>query len=71
MKPILEELKKEMGEQVKILKIDVDHNPQISQVFQIQSVPTLILFKSGNIVWRQSGVVMLPELKRVIETSSN
>ena len=71
MKPILEELKKEMGEQVKILKIDVDHNPQISQVFQIQSVPTLFLFKSGNIVWRQSGVVMLPELKRVIETSSN
>ena len=71
MKPILEELKKEMGEQVKILKIDVDHNPQISQVFQIQSVPTLILFKSGNIVRRQSGVVMLPELKRVIETSSN
>lgn len=71
MKPILEELKKEMGEQMKILKIDVDHNPQISQVFQIQSVPTLILFKSGNIVWRQSGVVMLPELKRVIETSSN
>ena len=71
MKPILEELKKEMGEQMKILKIDVDHNTQISQVFQIQSVPTLILFKSGNIVWRQSGVVMLPELKRVIETSSN
>jgi thioredoxin 1 len=70
MKPILEELKKEMGEQVKVLKIDVDHNPQISQVFQIQSVPTLILFKSGTIVWRQAGVVMLPELKRVIETSS-
>lgn len=67
MKPILEELKSNMGENIKILKIDVDQNPQIASVFQIQSVPTMILFKNGNIVWRQSGVVPAPQLQSIIE----
>ena len=67
MKPVLEELKSNMGENVKILKIDVDQNPQIAAVFQIQSVPTLMLFKSGNIVWRQSGVVPAGQLQNIIE----
>ncbi len=67
MKPILEDLKSNMGENVTILKIDVDQNPQIASVFQIQSVPTMILFKNGNIVWRQSGVVPAPQLQSIIE----
>lgn len=67
MKPVLEDLKSNMGENVKILKIDVDQNPQIASVFQIQSVPTMILFKNGNIVWRQSGVVPAPQLQSIIE----
>jgi len=67
MKPILEDLKSNMGENVTILKIDVDQNPQIASVFQIQSVPTMILFKNGNIVWRQSGVVPAPQLQTIIE----
>lgn len=67
MKPILEELKSKMGEDVKILKIDVDQNPQIASVYQIQSVPTLLLFKNGNIAWRQSGVVPAAQLQSIIE----
>ena len=67
MKPILRDLKSNMGENVTILKIDVDQNPQIASVFQIQSVPTMILFKNGNIVWRQSGVVPAPQLQSIIE----
>ena len=70
MAPILEELKSKVGAEVKILKIDIDRNPQAAAAFQVQSVPTLMLFKSGNVVWRQSGVVPAEYLKRVIEQHS-
>lgn len=55
--PILREVKKEIGDAATILKMDVDRNPQAAAAWQIQSVPTLILFVSGKQVWRQSGVV--------------
>jgi len=66
MAPILSQLKSEVGDTVKIIKIDVDKNPHAASAYQVQSVPTLILFKKGNVVWRQSGVVPTENLKRLI-----
>jgi len=71
MAPILEELKQEVGEKTRIIKIDVDKNPQVASQFRVQSVPTLILFKEGQSVWRQSGVMQANQLKQVIEKFSN
>lgn len=55
--PILHEVKSKLGDSVKILKIDIDKNPQVANSYQIQSVPTLILFRKGQQLWRQSGVI--------------
>lgn len=68
MHPILEELKKQMGDRVHILKIDVDvpANRQSVYTYQVQSVPTLMLFKEGKMLWRQSGVLQTAQLKEII-----
>jgi len=70
MKPILNELKSKVGEKANIIKVDVDKNPEAAASFQIQGVPTLILFKDGKIVWRQSGVMPANELEKIIQANS-
>lgn len=67
MKPILQELKSELGDRAKIIKIDVDKNPAIANLFQVKGVPTLALFKNGELKWKQAGVVQVEYLKRLIE----
>ncbi|MBC7383000.1 MAG: thioredoxin [Bacteroidia bacterium] len=67
MAPILKEVKKEIGDSVTIIKVDVDKSPQAAQEYQVQGVPTLILFKNGKQLWRQSGVVPKTGLVEVIK----
>ena len=57
MHPILEQLSKQLGDQVRIVKIDVDKNQQLASQLQVSSLPTLAIFKNGEIVWRQPGVL--------------
>ena len=67
MQPVLEQLKAEMGDRLRIIKIDVDKNEAVSNAYRIQSVPTLMLFRSGQSLWRQSGALAKNELKRIVE----
>jgi len=67
MAPVLEQLKQRVGDSASIIKIDIDKSPQAARAYQVQSVPTLILFKKGAPVWRQSGVRPLGELEGVIQ----
>ena len=69
MHPVLEGLKKQLGERVKIVKIDIDSpvNRQLVKSYQVQAVPTLMLFKAGKMVWRQSGAMQATQIRQVIE----
>jgi thioredoxin 1 len=64
--PVLEQLKQEMGEKLRIVKIDVDKNPAVSARYQIQGVPTLMLFRQGQMLWRQSGLMSLQQLRQAV-----
>lgn len=66
MHPVLEQVKAVLGDKVRILKVDVDKHGQTAAQYGIQSVPTLMLFRNGQILWRQSGAMPKPELLAVI-----
>ena len=68
MSPILEDLKSELGDEINIVKVDVDKNLSVATKFQIKGVPTLILFQSGKLLWRQSGVLQKSELINIINS---
>ena len=68
MSPILEDVKSELGEEVIIVKIDVDKNLGIATKFLVRGVPTLMLFQSGKMLWRQSGVIRKEELINIIDS---
>ena len=67
MKPILEDLKTKVGDTAVIIKIDIDKNESLARKYQIQSVPTLMIFKNGESLWRQSGVAQAEALKKILE----
>jgi thioredoxin 1 len=66
MTPILEHLKNQMGDKVKIIKIDVDKNPELASQYQIQGVPTFYIFKNGMPVWKKAGAIPGNELARTL-----
>jgi thioredoxin 1 len=67
MPPILKELKDELKDSITILKLDIDRNPNVARDFQIQSVPTLLIFQKGVVKWRQSGVIPAKQLKQIVQ----
>ena len=68
MHPVLEQLKEEMGDSLRIIKIDIDKNEALMEQYRIQSVPTLMLFRKGDSLWRQSGAMSLSDLKKVVNS---
>ena len=68
MTPILKQVKQNFKDQIKIIKIDIDKNPAVAQKYAVRSVPTMILFKQGKAVWRQSGVLQANQIITTINT---
>jgi thioredoxin 1 len=68
--PILKDVKAELGDGVKIVKIDVDKNQELAGKYQVRGVPTMMLFKNGEQLWRQSGVLQKAEIIEVINSNS-
>ena len=66
MHPVLEQIKNDLGDKIRIIKVDVDKNEALSMQYRIQSIPTLMIFKGGELKWRQSGALLERELKKVI-----
>ncbi len=69
MHPILEEVKNRIGDKARIIKIDVDQNEALAAEYQVQTIPTLILFKDGNLLWRKVGVQTASSLVSEIESN--
>ena len=70
MSPILDEVAKQVQGKAKVIKVDVDKNQQAAAAYQVRGVPTLILFKNGKQIWKQSGVVPANELVNLINQNS-
>ena len=69
LSPILQQVKAELGDDLKIVKIDVDKNQSLATKYQVRGVPTMILFKQGNQVWRESGVLQAQDLVTIIKNN--
>jgi thioredoxin 1 len=63
MQPVLDQLKTDLGDSIRIIKIDIDKNQDVAEKFKVKGVPTFVLFKKGEILWRQSGGMSLKTLK--------
>lgn len=70
MNPVLQQIKSELGDKVRILKIDVDKNTEFAAQMKVMGVPTFMLYKDGRELWRQAGVVTRDSLKKVIENAA-
>ena len=70
MMPVLDQLKKELGDKVKIIKVDVDKNQPLATQFKVRGVPAFLIFKDGKQVWRGAGVQPLAALKSQIQKYS-
>ncbi|MFM9027213.1 MAG: thioredoxin [Bacteroidota bacterium] len=68
MSPILQNVKNELVDRITIIKVDIDVNPAAATSFNVQGVPTLILYKKGHLLWRQSGVIPVEQLKSILLT---
>ena len=66
MKPILDEFKGQVGDKAVVIKVDVDRNPAAAQAYNVRGVPTLVIFKQGQLVWRQSGVMSAAQLQEAL-----
>ncbi|MBT8181880.1 MAG: thioredoxin [Eudoraea sp.] len=66
--PILKQVKEELGDTIKIVKIDVDKNQSIASKYQVRGVPTMLLFKDSKQLWRQSGVLPKNEIINIVES---
>ena len=69
LSPIVQEVAKDMRDQLKVIKVDVDRNPAAAQQFQIRGVPTLLLFKRGKVIWRKAGLMTRRELTSSIQNA--
>jgi thioredoxin 1 len=70
MSPVLKDFATRMGDRVRILKIDVDKSPAAASSYRVQGVPTFILFKKGQVLWRQSGTVSPQILEQVVNKAN-
>ncbi len=68
--PILDDVKQRVKDDATIIKIDIDKNQKVATAYQVRGVPTLILFKNGEIRWRKSGVTQASDLERLIKENS-
>lgn len=69
LSPILKEVKDSLGEEVSIIKIDVDKNQALAAQYQVRGVPTMLLFQKGKILWRQSGVLSKQQIIQAIKSN--
>lgn len=66
MHPVLEELHSKIGDKARIIKIDIDKNEELAAIYNVRSVPTLMIFKDGKLEWRESGVQQVEKLEQIL-----